>query len=336
MLARAQYLFQLRAQPLDLLGADVLRARAKGAVNGLDGLRQRRMRRRGGGGFCRGVVAAQLELQPPALRVVGDVDAVDFERAHLGQRGADLHRRLARTAAAARRYDRGDRRQAHEVARRQVDQFAWLVDGVSDGRHQVELHRMPDPQRKGTVAEAHFMAFLGALGQQADALPARRTVVEDKEVATRRTATDARRLAAAGPCIGDRAARYGNVGIGVVQHVQRRTAPCAQGLGDAACQCIRAEHATIEQQGVGHGQGISLHGRRFQGHAGLRGMLRQEARDVPRHSGIGRVWQAELDDGAPRAAGPFRGCDLGKEAVDNELLDFLPCHFNRSRATDQL
>ena len=57
--------------------------------------------------------------------------------------------------------------------------------------------------------------------------------------------------------------------------------------------------------------------------------------DVPRDGRIARIRQAEFDDRAARAARQFVGRDLRKEAVDDDLLDFLPRQLRRARAADQ-
>ena len=95
--ARAEHLFELRAQPLDLFRTDVLRLRAEGAVDLFDGLRQRRMRLRRIEIGLR-LLAAQLELEQPALCGIVCGDAVHVERADFGERGRQLDGRFALTA----------------------------------------------------------------------------------------------------------------------------------------------------------------------------------------------------------------------------------------------
>ncbi len=302
LVARAQQLLQLRAQPLDFLGADVLRAGAKGAVDAFDGLGQggmRRVRSR----VCRGRIGAQLELEQPALRRIGDLAAVHFQRADFGERCGELHQRLPRVAGAARLHHGGNRRQADEIAAGKVGQLARLIGRVGDGGDQVEAHRMPEAQGKGAVLEMDLLAVFGPARQQANAALRLRgiVIVQDEEVAARRAPADARRMPGAGERERYRATGDRHVGVVVVQHMQGHLAPGAKRARQTPRQRRGAEHAAVEQQGVGHRRRVIrrlccvLGGR----YARLGCVLGQEGRNVPGDRRVRCIRQAKFDDAAP-------------------------------------
>ncbi len=283
----------------------------------------RRQARCGGGAHVR--LAAQLELELPALRRVVRGQAVHLQRAHLGQRGRQLHRRSRGGLRRAPRWPAAAAAWASQCG--QVDQFARrrrrLACHFGGGGREVKAHRLADAQREAAALQAHFVAFLGALRQQADAGPrvATCTIVQAQEIAARRAAADPRCQPAARQCIGHGAARHGDVGVVVVQQAQRRAAPARQRVLQTRDDGVGMEDAAVEQQRVGP--------------AGA-AVLLQEGGDVARHRGVRGIGQAEADEAAgalaPRA---FVGRALREEAVDDAALDLVARELDRARAADQ-
>ena len=167
-LTRPQQLFKSCTQALDFLGIDIRRARAERAVDQFDRLVERWMSY-GRGDVVFGIVTSQLEFEQPSLRCIVGCDAVHLQPAKFRQRCRESDRPLARPACILLLHHRCDRRQADEIARREVDKLAWLPGCVGDGRDQVEAHRMPEPQRKHAILEMDLVAFFGAAWQQAHA-----------------------------------------------------------------------------------------------------------------------------------------------------------------------
>ena len=244
--ARAERLFELRAQPLDFLRADVVRLRAEGAVDLFDGLRQRRMRLRRVGDRRLRLLAAQLEFEQPALSRDRRWRCSALERADFGERCRQLDGRLARPLAVrgARIDDGRDRRQAHEVARRgrQVGEFARLVRGVRHRRRQVKAHRRAEPQREGAVVELDRLAFLRAARQEADAA---HRAGRRRRAARKKLRGEPPPMRGACPA---RASAYATApratatsGLRVVRAGERLAAPGAERVGEAARRAARRE-----------------------------------------------------------------------------------------------
>ena len=179
-----------------------------------------------------------------------------FQSPHLGHDCRQLHGDFALVAGILFIVQHaGQRRQAQVFARIQVDDLAQLGRRarLKEGSGQVEAHGPAQAQREQALRQADFLAAGAATGQDADGAVVFARFAQHEEITARRAAADARRLAASGQRVGDGATRHGHVGIIVVQdgQGQGRAAPVRERLGQAARQRVGAEHAAVQQQGVG-------------------------------------------------------------------------------------
>src|SRR6187402_831209 len=120
-------MFELRAQALDFLRVDTMRAVAECAIDLLERLVIRWMKHMRSRGVGRGF-AAQLEFELPSLGWIGLINAMHFQRPHLRQRRRKLHRRFAWTFGRAWLHDGGYGRQANEVAPGKIDELTGSIN----------------------------------------------------------------------------------------------------------------------------------------------------------------------------------------------------------------
>ena len=185
----------------------------------------------------------------------------------------------------------------------------------------MKAHGPAQAQREQALRQADFFAAGAATGQDTDGAVVFARFAQHEKIAARRAAADARRLATPGQRVGDSATRHGHVGIIVVQdgQGQGRAAPVRERLGQAARQCVGAEHAAVQQQGVGQ---LAL-------------LLVQKAGQVARDGSILRIRQAEFDDAGAGFSCYLAEFHLGEEAIDHQGRQFLARDVGGTAATDQ-
>ncbi|GAB1461918.1 hypothetical protein MASR2M50_36930 [Thauera sp.] len=224
----------------------------------------------------------------------------------------------------------------------------------------MEAHRLAEAQREAALGERDLGAGFGAAWQYADRARGLAALLQHQEVAACRAAADARAQAGAPGAHegeGHRAAGHGEIGGVVVQHARRRATPVREQLFQAGGDRVGAEHAAVEQQGVGDGVrgGGAVGGGSVCTGAGARacvavavclrrqaerrtrdlGVAAQEGGEVAADRRVGGIGQTELDDRGAPAPGRLVRRDQGQEAVHHEAQDLVAAQLGRARRADQ-
>src|SRR5215207_7279999 len=293
------------------------------------------------------VLLPDVELQLPALRAVAR-DAPDFERADLrhARLKADGQDRVLLAVHLQRDFERA---QLFDLVAPVLDDGTYLVGLAHRRAEEAELGGLADDEAELAPRDRGLRPLLHAEGHDAQSLErggqprhGRHGALDADVIGAGRAAADADAAPALGPAVVGRAARDGVVEVGRFEHAAHAQGLEAFGLeprvehrDDALAQHAGLHHAAVEEDVCRAGEAARAAADGVRPVAAR--LLREEAREVFRDGGVGRVRQPQLlKPDAPLTRRHLVAPDGGEEAVGEDALKVFAAQLRLDRPADEL